>query len=241
MTQSLKDMTGKKFGKLLVINKVIKHNRSYWTCQCECGNIKNIRADQILHKKDCGCVPKKSHSASIYEIGNRYGKLVVIRQAKKIYGSGNFWECQCDCGNIVIVSGGNLRFGKHKSCSCGYKLPKGEAAFNRTYRNMMIGAIKRKHVWEITKEQAKQLMSQPCFYCGKYPFQISNQRQGNGNFIYNGFDRVDNAQGYVISNLVACCGKCNRAKYKFSVDEFKAWVKDIYTHWLGSPDLENQK
>lgn len=34
------------------------------------------------------------------EIGNRYGKLVVIKRAIKPEGrpKGAYWLCQCDCG-----------------------------------------------------------------------------------------------------------------------------------------------
>ena len=54
--------------------------------------------------------------------GQKYGRLtaissVGIRQesSKKII---IYWNCQCDCGNIVLVSIGNLRSGKQKSCGC---------------------------------------------------------------------------------------------------------------------------
>lgn len=50
--------------------------------------------------------------------GQRYGMLVVIgehhRSEKGVY----YWNCQCDCGNTSVVSGGNLRCGKSKSCGC---------------------------------------------------------------------------------------------------------------------------
>lgn len=48
--------------------------------------------------------------------GCRFGRLVVkevIRQKGKIY-----WECLCDCGNKVIVSGCHLRSGHTQSCGC---------------------------------------------------------------------------------------------------------------------------
>jgi hypothetical protein len=39
----LKDLTGKKFGKLTVLeatNDKTSDGRRIWKCQCECGNIK---------------------------------------------------------------------------------------------------------------------------------------------------------------------------------------------------------
>lgn len=49
--------------------------------------------------------------------GKRFGKLVVIREngrkRKEVQ-----WECLCDCGKKVDVSGYNLRTGHTTSCGC---------------------------------------------------------------------------------------------------------------------------
>ena len=53
--------------------------------------------------------------------GQRFGRLVVIRQAKRPeYSSCKhaMWECQCDCGNRAIVSCGALISGQTRSCGC---------------------------------------------------------------------------------------------------------------------------
>jgi hypothetical protein len=47
----------------------------------------------------------------------------------------------------------------------------------------------------------------------------------NGEYLYNGLDRVDNTKGYIISNIVSCCGQCNRAKGILSQEEFLQWLK----------------
>lgn len=50
--------------------------------------------------------------------GNKYGMLTVIRRAENAPKGITRWECQCDCGNIVIVRGRNLKNGAVKSCGC---------------------------------------------------------------------------------------------------------------------------
>lgn len=54
--------------------------------------------------------------------GQRFGKLVVIQRADDHYEpSGKRvirWKCQCDCGEISVVSGSQLRKGRTKSCGC---------------------------------------------------------------------------------------------------------------------------
>ena len=61
----------------------------------------------------------------IGEIGNRYGKLVVIDEAEPTYSTGGQRKrkqrrvkCQCDCGNTNEMFLTNLTTGKTSSCGC---------------------------------------------------------------------------------------------------------------------------
>lgn len=56
-------------------------------------------------------------------IGLKFTKLVVINRLD--YRNGNFyWECLCECGNIVEVSRSNLTRNNTKSCGCLRKIPR---------------------------------------------------------------------------------------------------------------------
>jgi deferrochelatase/peroxidase EfeB len=46
----------------------------------------------------------------------------------------------------------------------------------------------------------------------------------------NGLDRVDNNRGYVFSNVVSCCFKCNQMKGKLSVQEFLNHIIKVVDH-----------
>lgn len=51
--------------------------------------------------------------------GKRFGKLFVIRNLEQRGASGSvLWECQCDCGNVVVVQSGSLISGNTRSCGC---------------------------------------------------------------------------------------------------------------------------
>ena len=50
--------------------------------------------------------------------GRRYGRLLVIKESGRSNGGKVKWECLCDCGNVIVVKGCNLRSGNTKSCSC---------------------------------------------------------------------------------------------------------------------------
>lgn len=59
-------------------------------------------------------------------------------------------------------------------------------------------AIQRGLEWCIQEEEYLDLITQPCYYCGK---KLASQGVG--------LDRRDNNVGYLVSNVVPCCGPCN--------------------------------
>lgn len=48
---------------------------------------------------------------------NRYGRLVVVKYTRT-EEKRPYWECKCDCGNVVEVRGKELKNGGVKSCGC---------------------------------------------------------------------------------------------------------------------------
>lgn len=48
------------------------------------------------------------------QVGNRYGKITVIKYAGIGHNNSHRWECQCDCGNTFI----SARVDKRRSCGC---------------------------------------------------------------------------------------------------------------------------
>jgi hypothetical protein len=59
---AVKDETGNRYGKLLVIRKRLdpeqQSNRAYWICQCDCGNKRDVKGSDLRSEivKSCGCV-----------------------------------------------------------------------------------------------------------------------------------------------------------------------------------------
>jgi hypothetical protein len=58
------DLTGKRFGRLVVLNfdkeKRRDNYKYYWICKCDCGNIKSICGGSLKNglSKSCGCLQK---------------------------------------------------------------------------------------------------------------------------------------------------------------------------------------
>ena len=52
--------------------------------------------------------------------GRKFGALEVIDASDLRTPQGHIiWRCRCECGEIILVSGGQLRRGGRKGCGCG--------------------------------------------------------------------------------------------------------------------------
>lgn len=150
-----KDLTGKKFGMLTVLEETGQKDKcgSYiWKCQCSCENHTICyKTAKVLGSKtgvrSCGCLgPKKvSEMRKANIAGQKFHRLTAIRPIDKCDSDGNiFWECKCDCGNskIVYATPHDLRRGH--ICSCGCLRSKGEAKIGEIFRQNKINFIEQK-------------------------------------------------------------------------------------------------
>lgn len=182
----------------------------------------------------------------INEAGNKYGKLTVIKQV------GNCkWECVCECGNTKAIAATSLRRGLTSSCGCLHKKicrqPAGDSSYRLLYIRTKNGATSRGYEFSITEEYHRELIQQPCFYCGKEPVRfnaycVAGKNEPRKNFRYdqetierswikaNGIDRYDNRFGYINGNCVSCCGDCNRMKMSMSADAFINHIHRIFNY-----------
>ena len=109
------NLLNEKFGKLTVIQKAEnKNGLTAWLCQCDCGETKIVTTKQLRNGtvNSCGCLKRKDL------IGQRFGKLTVIKATKERRHNSVVWECLCDCGNITYATTEGLRVGDNVSCGC---------------------------------------------------------------------------------------------------------------------------
>jgi hypothetical protein len=135
------DLTGQKFGRLLVLKRAEnnKDGRAMWLCRCECGNERIITGKSLRngHTRSCGCLNKDiiSDVSFIDRTGERFGNLTVQQRVEDyIAPNGKHhvrWKCKCDCGNEIDVDVCNLVRGYTKSCGC--------------YKTEMLSKIHTKH------------------------------------------------------------------------------------------------
>ena len=79
----VKDLTGKKFEKLTVIDYDHSNNGAYWLCRCDCGNTKVIRGSSLIKgvTTSCGCKSRKMSIERSTIHGMTNTRLYKIRQA----------------------------------------------------------------------------------------------------------------------------------------------------------------
>lgn len=140
----------------------------------------------------------------------------------------------CDCGSMVKINSHHLRTGHTKSCGCYKKdaasLPSGIAGAKEIYRSYRDRCKKTGREFSIQFDQFLELSQKSCFYCGSAPINGHVRNDRNGQFIYNGLDRLDSDVGYLLKNVVPCCKVCNIAKHTMSKSEFLMWIDLVHTH-----------
>lgn len=106
----LKDLTGQKFGKWIVLKRDVnvKDNKTKLVCKCECGNIVSVRGDALKggFSKSCGCIQKKYNN---YDLSGKYG-IGYTSKGEEFYFDLEDYKlvkpyCWCLSNNGYVVSG----------------------------------------------------------------------------------------------------------------------------------------
>lgn len=176
--------------------------------------------------------------------GQKFNRLTVISKAET--KGRTAWLCQCDCGNIKIIKAESLKDGSTKSCGCLNQEKRKDRAYGLYSSNIKYKPVEAsaRIIWSkryndgISFEDFYRISQMNCHYCDAPPNNIqnpamsvkksSNFAKENGNFIYNGLDRIDSLLPHTINNVVPCCKWCNYAKRERSVAEFKIWIEQVY-------------
>ena len=79
--RNIKDLTGKRFGNLVVSHIVGKTHRQsvIWRCKCDCGNVCDVVSHYLLcgDTKSCGCLVGEYHRMSKTNFYTKYKNMLV--------------------------------------------------------------------------------------------------------------------------------------------------------------------
>jgi hypothetical protein len=114
-----KDLTGKIFGRLTVIelaDKLIKPNNKFvtmWKCKCECGNEIIVRSHSLISKntKSCGCLYEDTLGINYKYLSENivYDTNIKNISSKKMLKNntsgykGVYWNCKSNKWNASII------------------------------------------------------------------------------------------------------------------------------------------
>ena len=122
------DLTNQQFENWLVLERdYSKQGTIYWNCKClKCNNIYSVRGNALTSGKSTQCAQCARLKRGKDEVGKQYGKLKVVER-RPSKNNRIMWLCKCACGNIIEVSGTDLRLHSVQSCGkCPDKISNGE-------------------------------------------------------------------------------------------------------------------
>lgn len=137
--------------------------------------------------------------------GQRFGRLVVIKEVGRNKHRAVLWLCKCDCGNNeVIVTSSALRFGDTTSCGC-YALECRTTHGMRKTRLYCIweAMLTRAGIWKCANEKTKRnYIDRGITVCEEWLI-FENFRDWALSHGYSDdlqIDRIDNDRGYSPEN-----------------------------------------
>lgn len=216
MARKLIDITGQRFGRVVVTSLIDTARGSRWNCICDCGRGFIATGGHLRdgNTKSCGCYrDEEKPYLQLQLAGQRFGRLVTIEMVPRDIGRGNRrWRCRCDCGNEAIVRGDRLKKGETISCGCAVAGPfvitrpdavRAEAA-----------QYDRRRLGSITPQEVAELYSKQHGRCANCLADL-----GTG---YHKDHIIPVSRGGLttIQNIQLLCVPCNRKKYNKMPWEF---------------------
>jgi len=181
-------------------------------------------------------------------LGKIFDRLTVIAEAKNI-NKRAAWLCRCACGKEKIIKAEALKNKDTKSCGCLNEEKRKERSHD-LYSSVIKyhpSKTSARRVWkkryndsDLSFDDFYKISQMNCYYCRDPPSNKQNAAiddkkssqyaKDNGDFIYNGLDRIDNNLPHTLNNVVACCKWCNYAKRERTLEEFKIWIKKLFNN-----------
>ena len=127
LPKSFEDLTGKRYGKLVVVRYLSPEERTTknynWLCKCDCGKSIFANATKLKdgHTKSCGCLRKQAKGRNYEDLtGKHFNHFTVIRKLKPEERKARSynWLCGCDCGKEFQSTANKIKTGTQISCGC---------------------------------------------------------------------------------------------------------------------------
>ena len=137
--------------------------------------------------------------------GQRFGRLLVIREYGRSKNRQVTWLCRCDCGAETVITSGSLRGGRTKSCGClqrerSTKHGGTNKNWYTAYRNMMKRCGHLEGASEHSLRDYRDRGITVCELWQKSPLAFGDWLFAHGWHRGLQIDRIDNNKGYSPEN-----------------------------------------
>lgn len=111
------NLIGQKFGSLTVLERAPnKNNQVYWTCQCDCGTIKDVKSQHLREGKIKTCGRCNANTI----VGQQFKNWLVLEATDRKSGTLILYKCKCiHCGHIGYKTSPDLKtyaFNRCENC-----------------------------------------------------------------------------------------------------------------------------
>lgn len=98
----------------------------------------------------------------------------------------------------------------------------GSRGYKKMYYEYITNARRRNYRFDLSLEEFKKIIIQPCFYCGAIPRSAGRLLSAYMDFWppANGVDRINPNKGYTLVNCIPACKTCNQMKGSMSMQGF---------------------
>ena len=159
-----KEITGQRFGRLIVLETLWEESPPKVKCLCDCGNIVVLRKNDVQdgHTRSCGCLQRECASSVNYvdhtdEISD-YGVKIIKPHHQNNLGQW-LWECECGvCNNHFTDIPARIMNGHVRSCGCL------KSSSNETYISKVLDDLNIQYKTQYTFPDCKSDKNYPLYF-----------------------------------------------------------------------------
>lgn len=190
---------------------------------------------------------------NLIAVGDRFGRLVVLRVWTEKCGTHKTketrCECLCDCGNVIVTQGRYLRAKHKQSCNCLWKKTtgknhhawRGHGDISSTVWSGIRGEAKnraRTIPFDITIEQGWELYVKQegrCALTGE-PISFPKTSVKKSGSRTASLDRIDSSGDYTVDNIQWLHKDINLMKMDLVEEKFITWCHKVSKYNYQSHD-----
>ena len=206
------DLSGRIIGRWHITKeyRYINGYRQYF-CICKCGTQRYVDERNLLsHKSEsCGCISRENNKARAEDLTDCSFGLLTARRRVEVGKSRVSWECDCECGNTIVVTAHQLKSGKTKSCGCLRKRQAEQNERIKDIRGMRRGSLEAKEPTGKRDYKGSAIWLCRCD-CG---------------------NTVELSEDIFVHGSYVSCG-CVRDEYRKSIYKQLHFVDDTCVEWL---------